>query len=85
MEHYPRLKELITKRDMDEMFQACWFSCNEPISDRDWKKALTAIPWLPNEYGDFLKVSNGCVLHVDVFYNYILRELGTVGKTYIDY
>ncbi|MEP3482408.1 MAG: SMI1/KNR4 family protein [Fuerstiella sp.] len=53
---------------MSGQFQACWFSTYPPAVDADIDSQLAERPWLPDDYLEFLRLTDGAVLEMFVFY-----------------
>ena len=56
------------REGMSDKFQACWFSTYPPASDDDIAAQLSIRPWLPDDYLDFLRLTDGAVLEMFVLY-----------------
>lgn len=65
---FPKLKQLILRDGMSDKFQACWFRTYSPSSDDDINAQLAVRPWLSKDYVDFLRLTDGAVLEMFVFY-----------------
>jgi len=65
---FTRLKELLTRRGMSERFQACWLDSYEAATEKQLDSLRQHVPWLPDDYLEFLRITNGCVLECFVFY-----------------
>lgn len=65
---FPRLQELMQREGMTEKFLACWFSTYPPASDDEIARLLATRPWLPKDYLEFLRLTDGAVLEMFAFY-----------------
>jgi hypothetical protein len=63
-----RLQKLLERDGMSEMFQACWFTAYPPASEKDIAQLLATHSWLPKDYLEFLRMTDGAVLEMFVFY-----------------
>ncbi|EMI56763.1 Cell wall assembly and cell proliferation coordinating protein, KNR4-like domain protein [Rhodopirellula sallentina SM41] len=53
---------------MSREFQACWFSDYPPATADNLRRLSTKHPWIPNDYLEFLRNTDGVVLETFVFY-----------------
>jgi hypothetical protein len=65
---FPRLQILMRREGMSEKFQFCWFKTYPAASEDDIAAQKTSRPWLPDEYIDFLRLTDGVVLEMFVLY-----------------
>lgn len=63
---------------MSERFGACYFDSREAASNTILNGLRSRWSWLSEEYLDFLRVTNGCVLEFFVFYGAGINDSVTV-------
>ncbi|MCC9607985.1 SMI1/KNR4 family protein [Blastopirellula sp. JC732] len=56
------------REGMTERFLACWFNTYPPAPEEEITKLLATRPWLPHDYLEFLRMTDGAVLEMFVFY-----------------
>ena len=56
------------REGMSEAFQACWFQAYPPASEDDLAELKAVRPWLPDDYVEFLRLTDGAVLEMFVLY-----------------
>lgn len=65
---FSHLKKLMVRDGMSDAFQACWFRTFAPASEENIARLLATHSWLPADYLDFLRLTDGAVLEMFVFY-----------------
>ena len=65
---FPRLKQLMQREGMSDRFQSCWFVTHSPAAETDINAQLAERPWLPDDYVEFLRMTDGAVLEMFVLY-----------------
>lgn len=65
---FPRLQKLMQREGMSDKFQFCWFQTYPAASEDDIAAQKAARPWLPDDYVEFLRLTDGAVLEMFVLY-----------------
>ena len=56
------------REGMSDRFQSCWFVTHSPAAETDINAQLAERPWLPDDYVEFLRMTDGAVLEMFVLY-----------------
>ncbi|MCO8124945.1 SMI1/KNR4 family protein [Stieleria sp. TO1_6] len=66
-DRFPRLARLLTREGMTDRFVSSYFEAQPPASDSQIDKLRRSVPWIPDDYVEFLRLTNGCRLEFFVF------------------